>query len=140
MGTGLSGLAAAHFYLKKNPQARILLLDNHDDFGGHAKRNEFDVGGHTHIGYGGSQSLESPSFYPDIVKNLLDDLGIDIERLADAYDQDFFKRHGLGAGIHFDSKNWGVDRVVKYELGSLRYLPLASNGLSTADAVAKMPM
>jgi spermidine dehydrogenase len=140
VGAGLSGLAAAHFYLKESPQARILLLDNHDDFGGHAKRNEFDVGGHTHIGYGGSQSLESPSFYPDITKTLLDDLGVDIEHLADAYDQDFFKRHGLGAGIHFDSKNWGVDRVVRYELGCLRYLPLAADDLSPAEAVAQMPM
>ena len=140
VGAGLSGLAAAHFYLKENPQARILLLDNHDDFGGHAKRNEFDVGGHTHICYGGSQSLVSPSFYPDIVKTLLDDLGVDIERLADTYDQDFFKRHGLGAGIHFNSKTWGVDRVVRYELGCLRYLPLAADDLSPAEAVAQMPM
>ena len=29
----------------EQPDARILVLDNHDDFGGHAKRNEFVVGG-----------------------------------------------------------------------------------------------
>jgi len=140
VGAGLSGLAAAHFYLKENPQARILLLDNHDDFGGHAKRNEFDVGGHTCIGYGGSESLESPSFYPDIAKTLLNDLDIDTDRLADAYDQDFYKRHGLAAGVHFNSKDWGVDRIVRYELGCLRYLPLAATDLSPAEAVAQMPM
>ncbi len=140
VGAGLSGLAAAHFYLQDNPQARILLLDNHDDFGGHAKRNEFDVGGHTHIGYGGSQSLDTPSSYPDIAKSLLQDLDIDVDSLAAAYDQDFFKRHGLGAGIHFDKQNWGVDRLVRYELGCLKYLPLAASELSPAEAVAKMPM
>lgn len=43
LGGGLSGLSAAHLYREKvGPAARILILDNHDDFGGHAKRNEFD--------------------------------------------------------------------------------------------------
>jgi spermidine dehydrogenase len=41
VGAGISGLAAAHFWRTRNPNARILILDNHDDFGGHAKRNEF---------------------------------------------------------------------------------------------------
>jgi spermidine dehydrogenase len=53
VGGGLSGLAAAHFFSKQKPKARILILDNHDDFGGHARRNEFQVGGRTLIGYGG---------------------------------------------------------------------------------------
>lgn len=140
VGAGLSGLASAHFYLQENPKARILLLDNHDDFGGHAKRNEFEVGGCTQFTYGGSQSLESPSFYPGIATSLLRDLGIDIERLADAYDQNFFKRHGLAAGIHFDRENWGVNRLVLYELGPLKYLPLAADNLTPAEAVAQMPI
>lgn len=84
VGAGLSGLAAAHFYLQDNPQSRILLLDNHDDFGGHARRNEFHIGGRTHIGYGGSQSLESPSLYPKIARSVLEDLSIDIDQLAAA--------------------------------------------------------
>jgi len=46
VGAGISGLAAAYFYRKSaGPQARVLILDNHDDFGGHAKRNEFEAGG-----------------------------------------------------------------------------------------------
>ncbi len=68
VGGGISGLAAAHFFRKSNPDARILILDNHDDFGGHAKRNEFNIGGRTLIGYGGSQTLEAPTGYPDVVK------------------------------------------------------------------------
>jgi len=140
VGAGLSGLSAAHFYLKEHPQARILLLDNHDDFGGHAKRNEFSIAGRTHIGYGGSQSLESPSFYPEIAKSILNDLDIDTDQLAAAYDQQFFKRHGLAAGIQFRSEDWGVDRLVRYELGCLRYLPLADSNLPPAEAVSQMPM
>lgn len=140
VGAGLSGLAAAHFYLQDNPQARILLIDNHDDFGGHAKRNEFDLGGKTHLGYGGSQSIVSPNYYPEHTKTLIDDLGIDIDRLEAAYDQDFFHRHDLAAGIHFDKKDWGVDRVVRYDLGGISYLPLADPGVSPAEAVAQMPV
>jgi spermidine dehydrogenase len=139
-GAGISGLAAAHFYQKENPGARILLLDNHDDFGGHAKRNEFSVGDRTLIGFGGSQSLESPSSYPKNASVLLDDLGIDITRLGDAYDQGFFKRHGLAAGVHFNEKEFGKNALVRYEFGGLRYLPLADAGNTAKDAVAQMPI
>jgi len=141
VGAGISGLAAAHFYRKSNPDARILILDNHDDFGGHAKRNEFDFGGRTHLGYGGSQSLESPSGYSDVVKTLLSDLGVDVKRLESAYDQDFYRRNGLAAGLHFNRDNWGADRLVRFGLGDLdSYLPLAPSDLSAVEAVEQMPM
>ncbi len=141
VGAGLSGLAAAHFYQKSHPDARILIIDNHDDFGGHAKRNEFEVGGRTVIGYGGSQTLEEPSSYPSSAKGLLKDLGVDLSRFDTAYDHGFFRRHGLGGAVFFDEKNWGVNRLVDYDLGSLRYtLPLAKPRQSTADAVQAMPM
>jgi spermidine dehydrogenase len=50
VGAGISGLAAAYFYrATAGPDLRILLLDNHDDFGGHAKRNEFDFNGNIQL-------------------------------------------------------------------------------------------
>src|ERR1043166_6120151 len=62
VGGGISGLAAAWFYRRAaGENARILVLDNHADFGGHAKRNEFTNDGRTIIGYGGSQSMQSPN-------------------------------------------------------------------------------
>ena len=73
VGAGISGLSAAYLQLQKDPSARILILDNHDDFGGHAKRNEFRVGDRTVIAYGGSQTLESPQNYSDSSKKLLRD-------------------------------------------------------------------
>jgi spermidine dehydrogenase len=60
VGAGISGLTAAYAYRKARPNARVLVLDNHDDFGGHAKRNEFTHDGRTYIGYGGTQSIDSP--------------------------------------------------------------------------------
>ena len=47
VGGGISGLSAAHFFRQRVPNAKILILDNHDDFGGHAKRNEFVYEGRT---------------------------------------------------------------------------------------------
>ncbi|MGI9271578.1 MAG: NAD(P)-binding protein [Woeseiaceae bacterium] len=141
VGGGISGLAAAHFYRKSHPGARILILDNHDDFGGHAKRNEFDVDGHTVIGYGGSQTLENPSWYNESTKILLDDLGVDLSRFESAFDQGFYKRNGLGASVFFDKESWGENRLVNCDLGSLRnYIPFAPPSLSTAEAVEQMPM
>jgi spermidine dehydrogenase len=141
VGGGISGLAAAHYFRKASPGARILILDNHDDFGGHAKRNEFDVGGRTLLGYGGSQSLESPSSYSDVVKTLLRDLGVNIERFDTAYDREFYRRNGLGAGIYFNADDWGSDKLVRYDLGELgSYVPLAPSNLSAAEAVEEMPI
>jgi spermidine dehydrogenase len=82
VGAGLSGLAAARFYQKHmGASARILLLDNHDDFGGHAKRNEFHESGRMLLGVGGSVNLESPEDYSEVAKGLLDELGIDFEAM-----------------------------------------------------------
>ena len=82
VGAGVSGLAASMFYQKRmGPDANVLLLDNHDDFGGHCKRNEFHHGGRMLLGIGGSVNLEGPSDYSKIAKGLLDDLGIDLEAM-----------------------------------------------------------
>ena len=90
VGAGISGLAAAWFYRKKmGPDARILMLDNHDDFGGHAKRNEFHHGGRMVLGLGGAQNLEMPDYYSLIAAGLLADLGIDTDAMGANIADDF---------------------------------------------------
>ena len=74
VGGGVSGLSAAYFYRQQYPGARILILDNHDDFGGHAKRNELKAAGRTLITHGGSEILEGPDDYSDVAKKLFHDL------------------------------------------------------------------
>ncbi len=141
VGAGISGLAAAYFYRKQQPGARILILDNHDDFGGHAKRNEFTLDGRTLIGYGGAQTIEDPDGYGKVAQGLLREIGIEIPHLAAAYDQGFYRRHGLRGGIYFDRANYGVDRVIPFELLDFsNYLPLAPSTLTPQEAVAQMPL
>ncbi|MEM8550669.1 MAG: FAD/NAD(P)-binding protein, partial [Verrucomicrobiota bacterium] len=141
VGAGLSGLAAAYFFRKAHPEARVLLLDNHDDFGGHAKRNEFDVAGKKVLGYGGSQTMESPGGYPDEVKALLRDIGIRQDTFYDAFDQEFYRRHDLAGGVYFNSRDWGESRLVRWDIGGLGdYMPLAATDLSAVDAVNGTPL
>jgi spermidine dehydrogenase len=112
VGGGISGLSSANFYLRENPGARILILDNHDDFGGHAKRNEFQVNGETRIGYGGTESIDTPSSYTDVSRQLLKDIGVDVERFYDYYDQDLYDSMDLSYGIAYDSETYGQRKMV----------------------------
>ena len=112
VGAGISGLSAAHFYRAKNPKARVLLLDNHDDFGGHAKRNELSGGGITRIGYGGTESLDTPSAYSDVARQLLKDLGVELQQFYTAYDQQLYAKLGLSKAIVFDAETFGERRLV----------------------------
>ena len=114
VGGGISGLSAAYFFKDRVEQIpKTLILDNHDDFGGHAKRNEFVVNERTMLAYGGSQSIESPSYYEEVSKKLLSDLGIDFNKFYQAYDFDYFKNRGLDTGFYFNKTTYGVSQIVK---------------------------
>jgi spermidine dehydrogenase len=112
VGGGISGLAAAHLYRKQQPGARILILDNHDDFGGHAKRNEFSIDGQIRIGYGGTESIDTPSAYSAIAKETLIDIGIDVGKFYQAYDQRLYSSLGLAKAIVFDAAGFGQRTLV----------------------------
>jgi spermidine dehydrogenase len=114
VGGGISGLAAAWFYRRAvGSKARILVLDNLDDFGGHAKRNEFTIGARTLIGYGGSQSIQSPkTLWSNVAKGLLHELGVDVDRFATAFDRNFYPSLGLSRGVFFDRETFGRDALV----------------------------
>ncbi|PQA87989.1 NAD(P)/FAD-dependent oxidoreductase [Hyphococcus luteus] len=118
VGGGISGLAAAYFWKKRAGQdARILILDNHDDFGGHAKRNEFEVDGEKLIGYGGSQSLDGPSQWSETAKSFIRDIGVDLDKFYDYFDRDFYARRKMGRGVYLDKAHYGDDILIDEPYG-----------------------
>ena len=161
VGGGISGLAAAHFYRARRPDARILILDNHDDVGGHAKRNEFALAGRLALMNGGTYSIDSPRPYSAIADSLLRTLGVDPVALTKkCADENFYAGHGLARGIFFDRETFGADKlamarkgaawrdilagaplpdkarddIVRIEEGKTDYFP----GLSSADKKARL--
>ena len=121
VGGGISGLSAAYFYQERTASnQKILILDNHDDFGGHAKRNEFQVDGREMLTYGGSQSIESPSYYEDVSKKLMADLGIDFQKFYTAYDFNYFKNRGLTSSFFFNQETYGENKIV-HNVPNYRY-------------------
>ena len=126
VGGGISGLSAAYFYRKAaGPKVRILILDNHDDFGGHAKRNEFHVGNSFRIGYGGTFSIESPAPYSAVAKSLVEELGIDVPSYSQYVSKGLYRSFGLEPKIFFDKETFGADKLVAN--------PLQAGATETSD-------
>jgi len=115
VGGGISGLASALLFREAvGPRASILILDNHDDFGGHAKRNEFTLNGRTFLLNGGTLNIEAPRQYSDVSMGLLRRLGIDLERFEQTTEADrgLYRRMGLRNGVFFPAERFGSDRLV----------------------------
>jgi spermidine dehydrogenase len=119
VGGGISGLAGAYLYARHAQRpVRILVLEALDQIGGHARRNEFvSRSGKLLVGYGGSQSLDTPSLFSPAVHGLLRDIGIDLSRFeSEFFDAGWAERHGLvRQGVFFSREAWSEDRLVVRE-------------------------
>ncbi len=114
VGAGISGLAAAYIHRRDvDPNARILILDNHDDFGGHAKRNEFTLDGRMYIGYGGTMLMDAPGAYPEAARQVIDELGIEYGRHAEFEHDDLIDSLGMGRTSFFDKETFGSDYLAR---------------------------
>jgi spermidine dehydrogenase len=113
VGGGISGLSAAYFYREAlGLKQKILILDNHDDFGGHAKRNEFHLQGKTYLGFGGTFAILTPYPYSYTAKALISDLGIEVERYPEFVNHDLETKFNLRSAMFFDKEHCGEDRLV----------------------------
>ncbi|MEV7008775.1 NAD(P)-binding protein [Streptosporangium sp. NPDC051022] len=131
VGGGISGVGAAHRWLESAPDARILILDDHDDFGGHARRNEFHPAGRRGplIGYGGSRSIEAPSAWTPEGRDLLGKLGVRVRELGGRLDRGLYAGLGMHEGVFCDRETFGSDRLV---------VPLPGGG--DARWIAELPV
>jgi spermidine dehydrogenase len=141
VGGGISGLAAAYFYRARTDRsAKILILDNHDDFGGHAKRNEFRPGGRLWIANGGTAGIESPFPYSTEARGLMSAIGIEPEALAaaagKAADRTIFQ--ALRPSYFFDKETFGADRLVVGAPGQGR--GRGESGVTWEEFLARTPL
>jgi spermidine dehydrogenase len=111
VGGGISGLASAWFYRKTNPAARILILENHDEFGGHARRNEFHQGGVMRLAWGGTFNLEYHEF-SNTVSQFIEELGINVEKANANMDFQYGTKGRNGPSIWFDEASFGTNKLV----------------------------
>ncbi len=112
VGGGISGLSSARFFHEAaGKNARVLILENHDDFGGHAKRNEFEVNGRFMLGYGGTYAIESPAPYSPVARRVVRELGIDVSSYPKVSNDKLYGELGLGQKIFFDKETFGADRL-----------------------------
>lgn len=114
VGGGISGLASAYLYRQQaGADKKILILDNHDDFGGHAKRNEFHADGRMLLGVGGSVNLERSSF-SDTVHRVMGEIGVDLEKLDAAREPNYMLSDlDASAGYFLDAKQYGENKIVQ---------------------------
>ncbi len=120
VGAGMSGLSAAYFFVKNvGREAKVLILDNHDDFGGHAKRNEVMVGGKLMVVNGGTLNIEAPAFYNEYALDMFKDIGLDLPRYLKSNETNRALYRGLGmkSAYFFDKETWGKDVFVMNEGG-----------------------
>ncbi|MGW5681307.1 NAD(P)-binding protein [Nonomuraea sp. NPDC003754] len=131
VGGGISGVSAAFEWLNNDPDASILILDNHDEIGGHARRNEFAPRGRAGslIGYGGSQSIEAPSAWTAEGRILLAQLGVELRALASSFDRKLYRDLGMTGGVMCDRESFATERLVRL-----------TGGLTPEELAARLPM
>jgi spermidine dehydrogenase len=99
VGGGLGGLTAAYFYNRDTTRdVKVLILDNHSDFGGDSQRNELTVVGKSEtknikVTMGGDYQWAIEEEYGDVIQ-LWKELGIDLSEDSDlAFAPEAYKDH-----------------------------------------------
>jgi spermidine dehydrogenase len=146
VGAGLAGLTAAFAYRQRRPKARILILDNNDDFGGHARRTEHTVNGKLIIGYGGSESLVAPAVkFKGELARILASLAIEPRRFESeaVFHRRLYPGLGLKKAVFFNKEAFGADKLVTgdpLQLGFDEFAPRNPGARKIPDFLADCPL
>jgi len=141
VGGGISGLSAAYFYRAAKPAARVLILENHDDFGGHAKRNEIEVNGHTLLMNGGTLLIDSPRPYSAVSSKLLEALDIRPSSLAKRYHEaPALTDARLGRGVFFAKETYGRDALISVPIREEGYRSAGGDSDQWVKALREAPI
>ncbi len=140
VGAGISGLAAAHYYQQRfGAQKRILLLENHDDFGGHAKRNEFHQGGRMVLSLGGTHNLEWWKF-SDTVKAFMESHGVDVQAMRARMEFNYGWTAPNSPAMWFDEQTYGkstlllkCDLTEQLDASSIERMPISEVGRASLN-------
>ncbi len=96
------------------------------------------------IGYGGSESIDSPrTNYSDVAKGLLRDLGVEVERFETAFERTLYSSLGLSRGVFFAREAFGRDVLVAGEppsRGADELTRRLANARPLAELVAAFPI
>jgi spermidine dehydrogenase len=134
VGAGISGLAAAHYYQKRfGADSKILLLENHDDFGGHAKRNEFHQSGEMVLSLGGTHNLEWWSF-SKTVNAFMQEHGVDCKGMRKQMEFAYGRDAPNSPAMWFDETTYGVNRLVTNFNLSEKLTPADIDKIPISDA------
>jgi spermidine dehydrogenase len=134
VGAGISGLAAAHYYQKRfGADSKILLLENHDDFGGHAKRNEFHQSGEMVLSLGGTHNLEWWSF-SKIVNAFMQEHGVDCKGMRKQMEFAYGRDAPNSPAMWFDETTYGANRLVTNFNLSEKLTPADIDKIPISDA------
>ena len=134
VGAGISGLAAAHYYQKRfGHNSKILLLENHDDFGGHAKRNEFHQSGEMVLSLGGTHNLEWWSF-SKTVNAFMQEHGVDCKGMRKQMEFAYGRDAPNSPAMWFDETTYGVNRLVSNLNLSTKLSPEDIDKIPISDA------
>lgn len=134
VGAGISGLAAAHYYQQRfGADSKILLLENHDDFGGHAKRNEFHQSGEMVLSLGGTHNLEWWNF-SKTVNAFMAEHGVDYKAMREQMEFAYGRDAANGQAMWFDEATYGVNRLVTHFNLSAKLTPEDIDKIPISDA------
>ena len=85
--------------------------------GGHARRNEFEHDGEVLLATGGTVRMVQPDRYPLAAREMLEDIGVELDHPTSSVQRGMFRSMGLEPAVFFHEESFGKDALVT---GSVR--------------------